>query len=144
MFGSCQEQAPFCAKMCRELNTVSISVDYRLGPVAQFPAANEDAEDVINAIIDGTKPRYMKLRDGIDQYLKREKRPGIELDKTRIAASGFSSGGNLALNLALNVKIVDSPAGRVDKNWPSIFPTSFDRDIPLLYPSLDCRQLPGE
>lgn len=146
IFGSCQEQAPWCAKICRELNAVSISVDYRLGPAAQFPAANEDAEDVINAILNPMKPGYMELRAGIDNFLTKEKRPGIELDKTRIAVSGFSSGGNLALNLGLNVKIVDSPAGRVEKDLPSVFPGLFEKNIPLLlfFPSLDCRQLPSE
>jgi acetyl esterase/lipase len=146
IYGSCQEQAPFCAKLCRELNAVSISIDYRLGPAAQFPAANEDAEDVVNAVLDPTKPGYDELRAGIDQFLKKEKRPKIDLDKARIATSGFSSGGNLALNLALNVKIEDSSAGRVEKDWPSVFPATFKRDIPLLlfFPSLDCRQLPSE
>ena len=58
IFGSCQEQAPFCPKMSRELNAVSISVDYRMGPASKFPAAIEDAEDVVNAVLDPSKPGY--------------------------------------------------------------------------------------
>lgn len=142
IFGSCQEQAPFCAKMARDLNAVVISVDYRLGPVSQFPAAVEDAEDVVNAILDPQKPGYEELRQNIDQHLQGSSRPEIELDESRIAVSGFSSGGNLALNLALSVKALDG----IENDWPSAFPSNFDREIPFLlfFPSLDCRQLPSE
>lgn len=142
IFGSCQEQAPFCAKMTRELNAVSISVDYRLGPAAQFPAAVEDAEDVVNAILDPVKPGYQELRYLINEHLLKTSHRRIELDASRVAISGFSSGGNLALNLGLSIKASESDK----EDWPSVFPSSFARDIPLLlfYPSLDCRQLPSE
>jgi len=142
IFGSCQEQAPFCAKMARELNAVSISVDYRMGPASKFPAAIEDAEDVVNAILDLSKPGYKELRDGINQFLSKSSRPGLELDGSRIAISGFSSGGNLALNLGLSIPA----SAKVKSGWPSVFPIPFGRAIPLLlfYPSLDCRQLPHE
>ncbi|KAH8586775.1 Alpha/Beta hydrolase protein [Bisporella sp. PMI_857] len=141
IFGSCQEQAPFCAKIARELNAISISVDYRLGPAAQFPAAIEDAEDVLNAILDPIQPSYQELRYSINQHLLKSSRPRIELDATRIAVSGFSSGGNLALNLGLSLKHPD-----VSEDWLTLFPLSYERSIPLLlfYPSLDCRQLPSE
>ncbi|KAG9243281.1 alpha/beta hydrolase fold-domain-containing protein [Calycina marina] len=142
IFGSCQEQAPWCAKIARELNAVSISVDYRLGPAAKFPAANEDSEDVLNAVLDPTKPGYQELRYLINEYLLRTSKRRIELDVTKFAASGFSSGGNLALNLGLNVR-----SSRVEEgDLPCLFPPSYARDIPLLlfFPSLDCRQLPSE
>jgi len=145
VFGSCQEQAPFCAKMTRELNAVSISVDYRLGPAAQFPAAIEDAEDVVNAILDPIKPGYQELRYLINEQLLRTSRRRIELDANRIAVSGFSSGGNLALNLGLSINASEKD-GKDGEDWPSSFPAFRERDIPLLlfYPSLDCRQLPSE
>lgn len=142
IFGSCQEQAPFCSKMTRELDAVSISVDYQLGPASKFPAAIEDAEDVVNAILHPNKPGYAELRQQINNHLQKESRPQISLDATRIAISGFSSGGNLALNLGLSV-----PASSLDpQSWPSIFPADFEHYIPLLlfYPSLDCRLLPSE
>jgi acetyl esterase/lipase len=142
VFGSCQEQAPFCAQMSRELNAISISVDYRLGPAAKFPAAVEDAEDAVNAVLNPEKPGYNELRHAINQFLRKSSRPEIELDTSRIAASGFSSGGNLALNLGLSVRKSEI----VEKNWPSAFPSPFEKNIPLLlfFPSLDCRQLPSE
>ena len=37
ILGSCQEQAPFCSRMCRELNCVVISVDYRTRSVRTVP-----------------------------------------------------------------------------------------------------------
>lgn len=142
IFGSCQEQAPFCAKMSRELNAISVSVGYRMGPAAEFPAAVEDAEDVVNAILDPSKPAYKELRDRVNQFLRKSSRPEVELDGSRIAISGFSSGGNLALNLGLPIKA----SADIENDWRSVFPGPFGRDIPLLlfFPSLDCRQLPSE
>lgn len=143
VFGSCQEQAPFCSKLSRELNAVSISVDYRLGPASKFPAAIEDAEDVVNAVLDPTKPGYTELRDGINQHLAKSSRPAIDLDDSRIAVSGFSSGGNLALNLGLSI---NASSTALERDWPSVFPSAHPRSIPLLlfFPSLDCTMLPSE
>lgn len=142
ILGSCQEQSPFCAQMCRELNCVVISVDYRLGPYAKYPAANLDAEDAVNAVIDPQRYAYRVLRDSINSSLESSGRSPITLDPTRIAFSGFSSGANLALNLALSIK--DDPT--VHGDWPSPVPWSHENEIPclLFYPSLDCRLLPHE
>jgi acetyl esterase/lipase len=65
--------------------------------------------------------------------------PTVDLDKSRIAISGFSSGGNLALNLTISLVKLDPP-------WPSVLPPHHQHPIPLLlfYPSLDARQLPSE
>lgn len=142
ILGSCQEQSPFCAQMCRELNCVVISVDYRLGPYATYPAANLDAEDVVFAVTDSSKQSYRTLRESINRHLDKEGRRRITLDDQRIAFSGFSSGGNLALNLALGVQ--DDPT--IHRDWLSPVPWSHGREIPVLlfYPSLDCRLLPHE
>lgn len=128
--------------MPRELNAVSISVDYRMEPASKFPAAIEDAEDVVYAVLDPSKPGCKELRGGINRFLRKESLPEGELDGSRMAVSGVSSGGNLALNLGLSIKA----SADVEKEWPSVFPRPFGRDISLLlfYPSLDCRQLPSE
>jgi len=141
VLGSCQEQAPFCAKACRELNCVAISVDYRLGPYAQFPAALEDAEDVLNAILKPSEPGYAVLRSRINDYLTKKSRPPINLDATRIALSGFSSGGNLALNLVTDINPPQLP-----KPWPCPIPHDFANEIPVLmyYAAVDLRKLPSE
>ncbi|KIW14181.1 hypothetical protein PV08_06962 [Exophiala spinifera] len=142
VLGSCQEQVPFCAKMCRELNCVVISVDYRLGPAAQYPAAHFDAEDVTRAVLDPTKPSYRVLRASIQSALQKQKRKNIQLDEQRIAFSGFSSGGNLALNMALTTK--NDPTIHTD--WPSPVPWDLKNHVPLLlfYPSFDTRLLPHQ
>ncbi|KAI9740070.1 MAG: hypothetical protein M1818_004821 [Claussenomyces sp. TS43310] len=142
ILGSCLEQAPFCAMMARELNCIAISVDYRLGPYDQFPAANEDAEDVISAVLDDETPAFQQLRIAINTYLLEAHRPHVNLDTDRIAISGFSSGGNLALNMAISVE--DDPT--IAAPWPSVIPPSHEHAVPLLlfYPSLDCRMLPSE
>lgn len=161
--GSCLEQAPFCAKIATEIRGVAITVDYRMGPVDKFPAALEDAEDVLAAILDPSVAGYALLRDAIrgkviqnlHDVLREENPqqpppapdvlakdfPSIHLAHDRIAISGFSSGGNLALNLGLSVT---HPLP--DSHWPSLFPKEHPHAIPLLlfYPSLDARQLPSE
>lgn len=158
--GSCLEQAPFCSKLCRELQSIVIGVDYRMAPEDKFPAAIEDAEDVVLALLQKTHPGYAELRGSIANYLQgvwyqklgtedeREKNrislpplPDIQLDTTRIAFSGASSGGNIALNMALSVS---ASLGLPD--WPSPIPPDYATQIPLLllYPSLDLRQLPSE
>ena len=146
--GSCLEQAPFCAQMCRELGAVVMSVDYRMGPVDKFPAAIEDGEDVLAAVVDQNKPGFWVLREALAARLEKpSKKQGeercINLDVSRIALSGFSSGGNLALNLALSIP--EAPP-LVPKTWPSVFPTDHPHPIALLlfYPSFDSRQLPSE
>ena len=143
MLGSCQEQAPFCAKASRELNCVAISVDYRMGPYAKFPAALEDAEDVLNAVLKPSAPGYTELRKNINDQLAKKSRPQVTLDATRIALSGFSSGGNLALNLAMNMDL-DGPEH--SGPWPCPIPGDFPNDIPVLmyYAAIDTRKLPSE
>jgi len=72
---------------------------------------------------------------------RRIKGDPITLDATRIALSGFSSGGNLALNLVTSVSPPQLP-----QPWPCVVPTKYPSPIPVLlyYPSFDTRQLPSE
>lgn len=141
VLGSCQEQAPFCAKFCRELRCVAISVDYRLGPYAQFPSALEDAEDVVNAVIRPEAPGYAELRQNINDFLTSKSRSTVQLDSTRVALSGFSSGGNLALNLVLSIN-----PPQLSEPWPCPFPLEHSNEIPVLmyYAAIDLRKLPSE
>ena len=150
ILGTPQEQAPFCAQMARELGAtasgggcVVISVDYRLGPYSQYPAANEDAEDVLRAVLDQTTVPGKVLLEAIRQNVSKLGRDEwVNLDTKRIAISGFSSGGNMALGLAMSVK--NDPT--IHKDWPSVIPKDHPRPIPLLlfFPSLDSRLLPDE
>ncbi|OBT81634.1 hypothetical protein VE02_10010 [Pseudogymnoascus sp. 03VT05] len=114
----------------------------RLGPYDRYPAANEDVEDVISAVLDDRNPAFKQLRNTINTYLSNAQEPFVDLDTVRIAISGFSSGGNLALNMAISVE--DDPT--ISAPWPSVIPQSYEHAVPLLlfYPSLDCRMLPYE
>lgn len=125
IMGSPLEQAPYGAMMSRELGAVVISVSYRIGPFHQFPAAIHDAEDVLSAILDtdGVSKAGNVLRTEIQRYFSMLREDEIEkkrkakkaapthldhvetitLDPTRLAISGFSAGGNIALNMALSV-----------------------------------------
>lgn len=158
--GSYFEQAPFCGKLCRELHAIVITVDYRMAPLHKFPAAIEDAEDVTLAILKSTAPGYSELRCGITDYLRGHwheslrsendghsgkapmpPRPEIQLDTTRIAFSGASSGGNIALNMAIS-----APNCLGLPEWPSPIAKEYSTQVPLLlmYPSLDLRLLPSQ
>ncbi|KAK8237842.1 alpha/beta hydrolase fold-domain-containing protein [Phyllosticta capitalensis] len=141
VLGSCLEQAPFCAQVCKALGAVVISVDYRMGPIDKFPAAIEDAEDVLSAILDPTSHAYEPLRAGIVENAKALGVENITLDTSRISVAGFSSGGNIALNLALSIK-----PPQVEEPWPSRISLDHPKKVPLLlyYPSFDMRQKPSE
>ncbi|KAF2477318.1 alpha/beta-hydrolase [Lindgomyces ingoldianus] len=118
IMGSPLEQAPYCSMMSRELGAVVISVSYRIGPFHQFPAAIHDAEDVLSAILDtgGLSKAGRVLRTEIQRHysiLRQDERKHgrhglgekttIVLDPTRLSISGFSAGGNIALNMAVSV-----------------------------------------
>ncbi|GAB7348076.1 hypothetical protein MBLNU459_g6106t1 [Dothideomycetes sp. NU459] len=139
--GSCLEQAPFCSHISREKGLVSMSVDYRLGPLHQFPAAVEDAEDVLAAILDvkGQTKAGLALRKAILRRLDRTRRAQISaqvLNTDRLSISGFSSGGNLALNLVLTITTPEL-------DWPSRL-SSTGSKVPLIlgYPNFDSRVPP--
>ena len=135
--GSCLEQAPFCALLARKTGRLIMSVDYRKGPLDQFPAAIEDAEDVLAAVLD-SKP-YTQAGNFLRSEIRRlsyKQHPTSQLsslDLTRLSFSGFSSGGNLAQNLVLSIL-------NPDISWPSLIPpTGPPIPILLFYPSFDSR-----
>ncbi|KAK8212830.1 hypothetical protein M8818_002995 [Zalaria obscura] len=145
--GSPHEQSPYCSMLARETGRVVLSVDYRMGPLEQFPSATHDAEDVLAAVLDseGATPAGRALRKDIAKRVSHHRfpRPGMTMktkiegliDSTRVSVSGFSSGGNIALNLILSVK-----------DWPSLFPKDWPNPIPtlLFFPSFDQTLLPHE
>jgi ATP-dependent RNA helicase DDX3X len=160
IMGSPLEQAPYASMMSRELGAVVISVSYRIGPFHQFPAAIHDAEDVLSAILDtsGVSKAGKVLREELQRYYtmtremilaKKNKvhaAPHLEdvttitLDPTRLAISGFSAGGNIALNMAISVP----PCPELSLSSPSTFgqsrslrrgPSPADTLSPLLPPN---------
>src|SRR5271170_1181486 len=90
--GSCLEQAPFCALLARKTGRLIMSVDYRKGPLDQFPAAIEDAEDVLAAVLDSTSEPGQILRREF-RRLSSKRHPNAStsvLDPARLSFSGFS------------------------------------------------------
>ncbi|KAL5332694.1 Alpha/Beta hydrolase protein [Aspergillus crustosus] len=71
----------FCRQISREINCEVLDVKYRLAPEDPFPAALNDAEDVVN---------YVRAHS--DKY-----------DLSRLYISGFSAGGNLPLSMPTNI-----------------------------------------
>lgn len=65
----------YCARIAKESGIFVLDADYRKAPENPFPAAVEDVEDVLNWVATQT-----------DRF-----------DTNRVAVSGFSAGGNLAL-----------------------------------------------
>lgn len=103
--GSFLGQAPFCALLACRTGRLVLSVDYRKGPLDQFPAAIEDAEDVLAAVL-GSSSEIQAGQFLCQEIIRISSQrhpitPPSSLDPTRISVSGFSSGGNPAQNLAL-------------------------------------------
>lgn len=137
IMGQLSEQAPFCSMLSRHLGAAVITVDYRLGPLDTHPAALHDAEDVVRCCVDETfSVGYNALRSHVAAFYSRRGSSSLEIDAKRLSLSGFSSGGNIALNM-----LVSCP------DWPSpLHPSRHPHAIPtlLFYPSVDARQLTHE
>jgi acetyl esterase len=73
-----------CKRMCRVANAVVVSVDYRLSPEHRFPVAPEDA-----------LAAWEWLMENVE---------GIGGDPERIAISGASAGGHIAVVLMLMLR----------------------------------------
>lgn len=101
MHGSDDE---FCRQVSREAGYTVLDIQYRLAPENPFPAALHDAEDAVNWVL---------------------QRPE-KFDTSRLAISGFSAGGNLALALS-----------------SSVFPRGTFRSLLALYPPVDLYTEPG-
>ncbi|MDP7547457.1 MAG: alpha/beta hydrolase [Alphaproteobacteria bacterium] len=81
VIGSMDTHDSVARAMCRDANIVVLSVDYRMGPEAKFPAAVDDCYAATKW-----------LSDNADDM-------GVRAD--RIAVGGDSAGGNLALVISL-------------------------------------------
>lgn len=82
--GCAAHDAKWCQVLVRDLGALVVSVDYRLAPEHPFPVAVEDGVDALLYVIEHA-----------DEL-------GIDVD--RIATSGFSAGGNLAVTVPLMFK----------------------------------------
>jgi acetyl esterase/lipase len=79
--GNATDDARFARFVLETCDAVFVSVDYRLSPENPFPVAVEDAADALLYLI----------RSG----------PELHIDPAKLAVSGFSAGGNLAITAPL-------------------------------------------
>lgn len=95
----------FCRRISNKTEFTVLDVKYRLTPEHTFPAAPNDAEDVVH-------------------WVMQQQRQGQQFVNGRIALSGFSAGGNLALGM------------------PPRFPRGTFHAILAFYPWLDLHKNP--
>ncbi|MFP6749255.1 MAG: alpha/beta hydrolase [Alphaproteobacteria bacterium] len=81
VIGSLDTHDSVARAMCRDANIVVLSVDYRMGPEAKFPASVDDSYAAVKWLSDNAG--------------------AMGVDAGRIAVGGDSAGGNLALVVAL-------------------------------------------
>ncbi|KAI0011573.1 alpha/beta-hydrolase [Xylariaceae sp. FL0662B] len=81
--GSASDDARFARFVIERCNAVFVSVDYRLAPEFPFPTAVNDGVDAILYIIINAEE--------------------LRIDRNRIATSGFSAGGNIAITAPLRL-----------------------------------------
>jgi acetyl esterase len=84
VLGSVELMDDIARKLCRDMNAVVVSVDYRLAPEHPFPAAHDDALTATLWAI-----RNVAALGG---------------DAARVAVAGESAGGNLAASTALTLR----------------------------------------
>ncbi|KAF8649474.1 hypothetical protein AX16_005777 [Volvariella volvacea WC 439] len=88
--GNIASEARFCTCMCNNAKTVVVSVDYRLAPEIPYPAAVEDAVESLH-------------------WVYNQGPSLININPSKIAVGGSSSGGNLAAILALKSAELSPP-----------------------------------
>ncbi|THU97426.1 hypothetical protein K435DRAFT_662798 [Dendrothele bispora CBS 962.96] len=81
-FGNIGSEQGFSTNMCVRAKCVTISVNYRLAPEHKYPLAVEDAVESLQWVIKNGKKE-------------------LNIDTSKIAVGGSSSGGNLAAIVAL-------------------------------------------
>ncbi|KAK0453002.1 alpha/beta hydrolase fold-domain-containing protein [Desarmillaria tabescens] len=89
-FGNINSENSLATNMCVHAKCVVMSVNYRLAPEDKYPLAVEDAMESL----------YWATENGKYQ---------LNIDPTRIAVGGSSSGGNLATILALKAAEMQPP-----------------------------------
>ena len=85
VLGGLETHDPHCRVICRDTESVVVSVAYRLAPEAPFPAAYEDSVAAL---------RW--AQENIDQ---------LGGDPSRLVLAGDSAGGNLAAAVAANADV---------------------------------------
>ncbi|KAF2159849.1 hypothetical protein M409DRAFT_60444 [Zasmidium cellare ATCC 36951] len=107
--------APFCEMLCERTGAVVVSASYRLAPRHSFPAAHEDAEDVLS-------------------WLEVHAQDTLLADFYRLTVSGFSAGGNLMYMAGSRAKAAVGFYAPVDFRrapWEKPHPPSMPKNDPM-------------
>lgn len=88
--GNINTENAFCSIMCKTAKCVVFNVDYRLAPENPYPAAVEDAVEALHWVYNNGKSE-------------------LNVDVTKIAVGGASSGGNLAAILTHKAALSEPP-----------------------------------
>ncbi|KAI0484997.1 alpha/beta-hydrolase [Xylariaceae sp. FL0804] len=88
--GNASDDARFARFVTERANAVFISVDYRLAPEFPFPTAVEDGADALLYVI--------------------ENAADLRVDPGRLATSGFSAGGNVAITAPMRLYLYSKTA----------------------------------
>ena len=91
MVGSAESYHPLTNRLCKDTESIVISVDFRLAPEHPYPAALDDCLSVVRAILDCDLGKFE------DCHLP------WEIDASMVALAGDSAGGNLAATVALDL-----------------------------------------
>jgi len=110
VFGDLDTADPVCRMLCRDVEAVVVSVDYRRAPEARFPAAVDDAWAA-----------YQWVVEHVDEYGG---------DRNRVAVGGDSAGANLAAVVAQQAADADVPLAAQMLVYPAV-------DMLGKYPSRD-------
>lgn len=89
--------ASFCQRMADDVSCLVIDVDYSKGPRAPYPNASVDLDSVQDWIKRKGSYQNDQSRTEFDSLLENSSGGRLKVDESRIALSGFSSGGNLVL-----------------------------------------------
>jgi acetyl esterase len=100
VIGDLDTADPVCRMLCRDVEAVVVSVDYRRAPEHHFPAAVEDAWTA-----------YQWVAGHIGEY-------GADAD--RVAVGGDSAGGNLAAVVAQQAAAADVPLAAQLLVYPAV------------------------
>ncbi|KAI1270808.1 Alpha/Beta hydrolase protein [Xylaria sp. FL0933] len=84
--GSATDDARFARFVIEKSKAVFVSVDYRLAPECPFPTAVEDGADALLYVI----------KNAAD----------LRIDPNRLATSGFSAGGNIAITAPMRLYLI--------------------------------------
>jgi len=122
VLGSAELMDDIARKICRDIDAVVVSVDYRLAPENPFPAAHDDALAATLWAI-----RHVSILGG---------------DSSRIAVAGESAGGNLAastamvlrdMGLGVSAQLLIVPG--IDMARDTAVLDAKNRDFPMLSPA---------